>query len=51
MEGTIAANVICVLQGARIIRVHEVREAVASVRMTEAILGWRVPPDPRHNLG
>ncbi|MDF5758550.1 dihydropteroate synthase [Spongiactinospora sp. TRM90649] len=50
VEGTIVANVVCVLQGARILRVHDVRQAVTAVRMTEAILGWRAPLTPRHNL-
>ncbi|WP_225878787.1 dihydropteroate synthase [Spongiactinospora rosea] len=50
VEGTIAANVVCVLQGARVLRVHDVPQAVAAVRMTEAILGWRPPVNPRHNL-
>ncbi|GAB2959980.1 dihydropteroate synthase [Nonomuraea fastidiosa] len=49
-EGTIAANVIAILKGARILRVHDVAATVASVRMTEAVLGWRAPLAPRHNL-
>ncbi|MBF8187610.1 dihydropteroate synthase [Nonomuraea sp. K274] len=49
-EGTIAANVICILKGARILRVHDVAATVASVRMTEAVLGWRGPVAPIHNL-
>ncbi|MEV6154114.1 dihydropteroate synthase [Nonomuraea sp. NPDC052129] len=50
-EGTIAANVTAVLKGARILRVHDVPATVAAVRMTEAMLGWRAPIAPRHNLG
>ncbi|GAA1571911.1 dihydropteroate synthase [Actinomadura kijaniata] len=50
VEGTIAAVVFCILQGARIVRVHDVRETVAAVRMTEGILGWRPPAHTRHNL-
>jgi dihydropteroate synthase len=50
LEGTIAALVACVLQGARIVRVHDVRAAVAATRMTEAILGWREPAYTRHNM-
>jgi dihydropteroate synthase len=50
LEGTIAALVACVLQGARIVRVHDVRAAVAATRMTEAILGLRAPAFPRHNM-
>lgn len=49
-EGTIAANVVSVLKGARILRVHDVAATVASVRMVEAVLGWREPAAPRHNL-
>ncbi|YCK33702.1 dihydropteroate synthase [Actinomadura sp. ATCC 39365] len=49
-EGTIAANVVSILKGARILRVHDVAAAVASVRMTEAVLGWRGPVAPSHNL-
>jgi dihydropteroate synthase len=50
LEGTIAAMVGCILQGARIVRVHDVRAAVAATRMTEAILGWRPPAFTRHNM-
>jgi dihydropteroate synthase len=50
LEGTLAAAVVCILLGARIIRVHDVRAAVAATRTTEAILGWRAPINPRHNL-
>jgi len=50
VEGTLAAAVFCILQGARIVRVHNVSVAVDAVRMTEAILGWREPAYLRHNL-
>jgi dihydropteroate synthase len=50
LEGTIAALVVCILQGARIVRVHDVRAAVAATRTTEAILGWRPPAVARHNM-
>lgn len=49
-EGTIAALAVCVLLGARIVRVHDVRKSVPAVRMVEGILGWRPPAAPRHNL-
>jgi dihydropteroate synthase len=49
VEGTLAAAVFCILQGARIVRVHNVSAAVDAVRMTEAILGWRNPVYLRHN--
>jgi dihydropteroate synthase len=50
LEGTLAALTVCVLKGARIVRVHDVAAAVRAVRMTEAILGWREPVYTRHNM-
>jgi dihydropteroate synthase len=50
IEGSVAAAVVCILQGARIVRMHNVRAAVDAVRMTEAILGFREPAYERHNL-
>jgi dihydropteroate synthase len=50
LAGTVAAVVFCILRGARIVRVHDVRAAVDAVRMTEAMLGWRPPATARHNL-
>jgi len=50
LAGTVAAVVFCILHGARIVRVHDVRAAVDAVRMTEAILGWRPPLTARHNI-
>jgi dihydropteroate synthase len=50
LAGTLAGVVYCVLHGARIVRVHDVRAAVDAVRMTEAILGWREPAYTRHNI-
>lgn len=49
LEGSLAAAVACILQGARIVRVHEVAQTVAAVRMTEAILGLREPAYLKHN--
>jgi dihydropteroate synthase len=43
LEGSLAAAVVCVLNGATIVRVHEVGPTVRAVRMTEAILGRRTP--------
>ncbi|MCU1471769.1 MAG: folP [Glaciihabitans sp.] len=51
LEGTLATAVICILKGARIVRMHDVRAAVAAVRMTEAILGFRDPAYAIHNRG
>ena len=50
LEGTIATAVFCILKGARIVRMHDVPAAVAAVRMTEALLGFREPAYARHNL-
>ncbi|SRR5581483_11152557 len=49
LEGSLAAAVACILQGARIVRMHDVAPAVAAVRLTEAILGFREPAFVRHN--
>ncbi len=51
LEGSLAAAVASVLQGARIVRVHEVAPTVAAVRMAEAILGIREPAYLKHNMG
>lgn len=50
LEGVLATIVVCILQGARLVRIHDAPSAVAAVRTTEAILGWRQPAAPRHNL-
>lgn len=50
VNGSLAAAVFCIMQGARIVRMHNVAAAVEAVRMTEAILGFRPPAHPRHNL-
>ncbi|MCS0498820.1 dihydropteroate synthase [Schumannella luteola] len=50
LEGSLAAAVASILNGARIVRVHDVRASVAAVRMTEAILGWREPAWLKHNM-
>lgn len=49
VEGSIAAAVYCVLRGARIVRVHNVRETVDAMRMVGAIEGWRAPVFLEHN--
>ena len=47
---SLAAATACALGGARLWRMHEVGPAVAAARMTEAVLGLRVPTGLRHNL-
>ncbi|WP_017793829.1 dihydropteroate synthase [Leucobacter salsicius] len=49
LSGSLAAMVVCILNGARVVRMHNVAESVDAVRMTEAILGWRAPVRLEHN--
>lgn len=51
LEGSIAAAVFCMLEGARIIRMHDVPATIAAVRMVEGIMGWRAPAWTLHNMG
>jgi dihydropteroate synthase len=50
LAGSLAAATVSVMLGARIVRMHAVRESIDAMRMVEAILGWRAPVNPRHNL-
>ncbi len=50
LEGSLAAGVICILGGARILRMHNVAAASSAIRMTEATLGWRSPAYLKHNM-
>ncbi len=43
LEGTIAAAVLSVIRGARILRVHDVGPVARAVRLTEAVLGPEGP--------
>jgi dihydropteroate synthase len=47
---SLAAAAVCVLGGARILRMHDVPAAVAATRMIETILGFRDPAYLRHNV-
>ncbi|WP_104103218.1 dihydropteroate synthase [Arthrobacter sp. 08Y14] len=51
VEGSLAAGVASIMNGARILRMHNVPAASRAIRMTEAILGWRAPAYLRHNMG
>ncbi|WP_444532294.1 dihydropteroate synthase [Specibacter sp. AOP5-B1-6] len=51
LEGSIASGVICILGGARVLRMHNVAAASSAIRMTEAVLGWREPAYLKHNMG
>lgn len=50
LAGSLAAAQFCALRGARVLRMHQVRPAVSTVRMTEALLGWREPVTLEHNM-
>jgi dihydropteroate synthase len=50
LAGSLAAAVICILNGARVVRMHDVPAACAAVRLTEAVLGFREPLVQRHNM-
>ena len=50
LEGSLAAAALSVAAGANIIRVHDVQASVRVVRMTEAILGRRLPAATRRGL-
>ncbi len=51
LEGSLAAAVVCILGGARILRMHNVAAAKSAINMTEAVLGWRAPAYLKHNMG
>jgi dihydropteroate synthase len=51
LEGSLAAAVICIMKGARIVRMHDVAATLDAVRMAEAVLGFRKPAYARHNMG
>ena len=50
MPPSIAVAAICVLNGARILRMHDIAASVAAARMIEAVMGFRQPAYLRHNM-
>ena len=50
LEGTLALVALSVAAGASIVRVHDVRATVRTVRMVEAVLGTRPPVAPVRGL-
>ncbi|MEA5153816.1 dihydropteroate synthase [Raineyella sp.] len=48
--GSVVAATWCIQQGARVIRMHDTRAAVDTVRLCAAIEGTREPAYERHNL-
>jgi len=51
LPGSLAAATLCLVNGARILRMHNVPESVAAARMFEAVAGWREPAYLKHNMG
>jgi dihydropteroate synthase len=49
LAGTTATVTMCLLAGARVLRVHDVRSTVEAVRMVGAVLGWHPPVQLQHN--
>jgi len=49
--GSMVAATICAMNGARILRMHNIAESVQTVRMIEATHGWREPAYQIHNMG
>lgn len=50
LEGSLVAATVCAMLGARIVRMHDVRASVASMRMLETVLGLREPSFLSHNV-
>ena len=49
--GSLAAAAMCIMNGARIIRMHNIPESASTVRLLEAAMGWREPAYLKHNMG
>jgi dihydropteroate synthase len=47
---SIATATICVLNGARILQMHDIAASVAAARMIEAVMGFRQPAYLHHNM-
>lgn len=51
MVGSMVAATMCAMNGARILRMHNIPESVQTVRLLEAAQGWREPAYQIHNMG
>lgn len=51
MVGSMVAATICAMNGARILRMHNIPESVQTVHLIEAAQGWREPAYQIHNMG
>jgi dihydropteroate synthase len=50
MAPSIAVATMCALNGARILRMHDIAASVAAARMIEAVMGLRPPAYLQHNI-
>lgn len=50
LVGSMVAATMCIMGGARIIRMHNIVESVQTVRLIEAAQGWRDPAYQIHNM-
>lgn len=51
VSGSLGAAAYCLAKGVRMVRMHNVAEAVQVTRLIEAIEGWKAPISPlRHNM-
>lgn len=50
MLGSMVAATMCIMGGARIIRMHNIPESVQTARLIEAAAGWREPAYQIHNM-
>lgn len=50
-SASIAAATMSVLNGARVVRMHDAAESVKAMRFLEVALGWREPIELKHNMG
>lgn len=50
LAGSLSSAMWCLMAGARILRMHDVAESVDTVRMFEALMGWREPAWTEHNV-
>lgn len=50
-SASIAAATMSVMNGARVVRMHDAKESVKAMRLLEVAMGWREPDMLKHNMG
>lgn len=50
-SASIAAATMSVMNGARVVRMHDAKESVKAMRLIEVAVGWREPVELKHNMG